>query len=62
MKIASGNIEWLIHEQLTTRTQIAAIREFENKSGKKYDTSNLSKEEAGKLMIEDKKVSYSSPH
>ncbi|MGZ9584294.1 amidohydrolase family protein [Paenibacillus marinisediminis] len=55
MKIASGNIERLIREQMATRTQLTAIRQLENKSGKKYDTSNMSKEQAGKLLIEESK-------
>lgn len=52
-KIASGNIERLIRDQPATRTQLAAVRHLENISGQKYDTSNMSKEEAGKLLIEN---------
>lgn len=51
-KIASGNIERLIREQRATRTQLAAISQLEDKSGQKFDTSNMSKEEAGRLLID----------
>lgn len=51
-KIASGNIERLISEQPATHSQLAAIRQLENKTGKKYDTANLSKEDASKLLLE----------
>lgn len=51
-KIAFGNIERLIRDQPITRSQLAAVRQLENRTGKKYDTANLSKEEASKLLLE----------
>ncbi|MDT8974630.1 amidohydrolase family protein [Paenibacillus sp. chi10] len=51
-KIASGNIERLIRDQPITSTQLAAVRQLENRTGKKYDTVNLSKEDASKLLLE----------
>lgn len=51
-KIAFGNIERLIRDQPITGTQLAAVRQLENRTGKKYDTANLSKEEASKLLLQ----------
>lgn len=53
-QVAGGNLERLIRMQPATKTQLEALRKAGNLPGMEKDLSSLTKEEAGKLLLDKK--------
>ncbi|MBD3922285.1 amidohydrolase family protein [Paenibacillus sp. PR3] len=51
--IAQDNLMKLIHEQPATATQLKAIKELEQRTGKTFNKEGLSKREAGIILAEE---------